>query len=84
MWELCPQYPVHRTRNKTQPEIVGSKPVNEHIENQRIKWFGHLTRRKNDQPALRAYYTRTSGFRAKGRPKRKMARQYRRENLILI
>ena len=58
-------------RNETIRQMVGTKPVMEHVAQQRIKWFGHLTRMQPSQPALRAYTAKYSGSRPRGRPRRR-------------
>ena len=60
-----------RIQNETLRNIVGTIPVNDYIEQQRIKWFGHLNRMKPDQPAARAYCMKTSGYKARGRPRKR-------------
>ena len=56
---------IHNTKIK---EMVGTKSIHHHIQHQRIKWFGHLTRLPIHHPAQRAYNTRCSGCPARGRP----------------
>ena len=51
-------------------EMVGTKSICHHIQQQRIKWFGHLTRLPIQHPAQRAYNTRFSGHKARGRPRK--------------
>ena len=58
-----------KIRNEDIRAMVGATSVL--IEQQRVKWFGHLTRMSPKQPALRAYNTRHSGWRARGRPRRR-------------
>ena len=60
-----------KIRNEVIRDMVGATPVLQHMEHQKIKWFGHLTRMPPNQPALRAYNTRYSGWRARGRPRRR-------------
>ena len=60
-----------KIRNEDIRAMVGATSVLQHIEQQRVKWFGHLTRMSPKQPALRAYNTRHSGWRARGRPRRR-------------
>ena len=60
-----------RIRNEEIRRIVGVKPVMDHIDKQRAKWFGHLMRMPPNQPALRAYNVRGSGARSRGRPRRR-------------
>ena len=62
---------LDRVRNEEIRKTVGVLPIIHHIEQQRIKWFGHLIRMPVSQPALRAFTTRFSGFRARGRPRRR-------------
>ena len=58
-------------RNEVIRDTVGTTLVLRFIEQQRIKWFGHLTRMPTNQPALRAYMTKYSGWKARGRPRRR-------------
>ena len=60
-----------KIRNEDIRAMVGATSVLQHIEQQRVKCFGHLTRISPKQPALRAYNTRHSGWRAGGRPRRR-------------
>ena len=52
-------------------DMAGAKPVLQHIRQQQVKWFGHITRMPINQPALRAYNTKYSGWRARGRPRKR-------------
>ena len=76
----CEMRCLRRAANKTRRDqirnelirgMVGATSVLQHIEQQRIKWFGHLMRMPPNQPALRAYTSRYSGRRARGRPRRR-------------
>ena len=58
-----------RMRNEDIRKAVGTTPCIQHIERQKIKWFGHLMRMEPNQIPLRAYISRRSGFRARGRPR---------------
>ncbi len=69
----CLRRAVNKTRrdrvtNEEIRDMVGTTSVLNYIENQRIKWFGHLMRMSPNQPALRAYNIRYSGRWARGRP----------------
>ena len=65
----CSRKAVNKTRRDMIPsEMVGTKSIHHHIKQQRIKWFGHLTRLPIQHPAQRAYYTRFSGRKVRGRP----------------
>ena len=71
----CSRKAVNKTRRDMIPntknrEMVGTKSIHHHIQQQRIKWFGHLTRLPIQHPAQRAYNTRLSGRKARGRPRR--------------
>ena len=55
-----------KIRNEVIREMAGAKPVLQHIKQQQVKWFGHITRMPINQPALRAYNTKYSGWRARG------------------
>ena len=58
-----------KIRNEDIRAMLGVKPVTYQIAQERVKWFGHLTRMQTDQPALRAYTQRYSGGKARGRPR---------------
>ena len=62
---------LDKIRNEVIRAEVGATPVLQHIESQQIKWFGHVIRMPINQPALRAYNTRYSGTRPRGRPRRR-------------
>ena len=69
----CLRKAVNKTRKDMIPntkirEMVGTKSIHHHIQQQRIKWFGHLTRLPIQHPAQRAYNTRFRGPKARGRP----------------
>ena len=71
----CLRKAVNKTRRDMIPntkirEMVETKSIYHHIQQQRIKWFGHLTRLPIQHPAQRAYNTRFSGRRARGRPRK--------------
>ena len=71
----CIRTAVNKTRRDMIPntkirEMVGTKSIHHHIQQQRIKWFGHLTRLPIHHPAQRAYNTRFSGRKARGRPRK--------------
>ena len=71
----CFRTAVNKTRRDMIPntkirEMVGTKSIHHHIQQQRIKWFGHLTRLPIQHPAQRAYNTRFSGRKARGRPQK--------------
>ena len=58
-----------KMRNEDIRTIVGTTPCIQHIQQQQLKWFGHLVRMEVDQLPSRAYNSRHSGFRARGRPR---------------
>ena len=60
-----------KIRNEVIRDMAGAKPVLHHIKQQQVKWFGHITRMPINQPALRAYNTKYSGWRARGRPRKR-------------
>ena len=61
-----------KIRNEVIRDMAGAKPVLQHIkQQQQVKWFGHITRMPINQPALRAYNTKYSGWRARGRPRKR-------------
>ena len=60
-----------RWRNEDVRTNVGIEPCLQYIDKQRIKWFGHLSRMTPNQPASRAYNTRYSGYKRKGRPRKR-------------
>ena len=71
----CVRKAVNKTRrdmilNTRIREMVGTKSIHHHIQQQRIKWFGHLTRLPIQHPAQRAYNTRFSSRKARGRPRK--------------
>ena len=60
-----------KIRNEVIRDMAGAKPVLQHIRQQQVKWFGHTTRMPINQPNLRAYNTKYSGWRARGRPRKR-------------
>ena len=59
-----------RIRNEKIRERTGTKPVLNFVEQQRIKWFGHVLRMSTSQPAARSFYHRESGYKSRGRPRK--------------
>ena len=57
-----------KIRNEVIRDMAGAKPVLQHIKQ---LWFGHITRMPINQLALRAYNTKYSGWRARGRPRKR-------------
>ena len=51
-------------------EMVGTTSILHHIQQQRIRWFGHLIRMAPYQLASKAYNTKMSGHKARGRPRK--------------
>ena len=60
-----------KIRNEVMRDMAGAKPVLQHIKQQQVKWFGQITRMPINQPALRAYNTKYSGWRTRGRPRKR-------------
>jgi hypothetical protein len=60
-----------RIRNTTIRNQVGTRSCIEYIEEQRMKWFGHLTRMNPDQAPHRAFYAENSSFKARGAPRKR-------------
>ena len=58
---------IHNTKIR---EMVGTKSIHHYSQQQRMKWFGHLTRLPIHHPAQRAYNTRFSCRKARGLPER--------------
>ena len=67
----CEMKCLRKAVNKTRRDMTGAKPVLQYIKQQQVKWFGHITRMPINQPALRAYNTKYSGWRARGRPRKR-------------
>ncbi|KAI8485722.1 hypothetical protein Bbelb_365560, partial [Branchiostoma belcheri] len=72
----CLRRLVNRTRrdkirNTTIRQMAGVRPVREFIDKQQIKWFGHLVRMQPQSVPHRAYASRKSGPKARGRPRKK-------------
>ena len=59
-----------KIRNTRIREMVGTTPVLHHIQEQTIRWFGHLTRMAPHQLASKAYNKKISGYKARGRPRK--------------
>ena len=60
-----------KVRNVDIRNTIGIPPCIEFIEQQRLKWFGHLVRMKQDSPAAQAYNCRYQGQRKRGRPRKR-------------
>ena len=75
----CEMWCLRRTINKTRHdrikntdirEMVETTPILHRIQRQRIRWFGHLTHMAPHQLASRAYNTKVSGYKPRGRPRK--------------
>ena len=71
----CLRRAVNKTRrdkikNTKIREVVGTTPILHHIQQQRIRWFGHMARMAPHQLASKAYNTKMSGNKARGRPRK--------------
>jgi hypothetical protein len=60
---------LDRIRNDVIRERLKLNSYIEFIENQQIKWFGHLMRMENNKLPVKAYIQRRSVYNAKGEPK---------------
>lgn len=60
-----------RIRNQDIRNIIGIPPCLDYIEQQRLHWFGHLVRMQHDQTAAQAYHQQYSGYKARGRPRKR-------------
>jgi hypothetical protein len=60
-----------RMQNEEIRKIVGTTPVNEYIEKQRVNWFGHLMRMNPNWPASKAYNMKLETTRGRGRPRKR-------------
>ena len=76
---ICEMQCLRRAVNKTRRnkikntkirEMVGTPAILHHIQQHRIRWFGHLTRMAPHQLASEAYNTKMSGYKARGRPRK--------------
>ena len=72
-------------------EMVVTKSIHHHIQQQRIKWFGHLRRLPIQHPAQSVYSTTFSGRKARGRPRKTLslykippAQAFRREVSVSV
>ena len=71
----CLRRAVNKTRrdkikNIKIREMVGTTSILHHIQQQRIRWFGYPTRMAPHQLASKAYNTKMSGYKARGRPRK--------------
>ena len=60
-----------RIRNTDIRDTVKTRPCLEYIDQQRIKWFGHLVRMQQDQPAAHAYNKLCQRYRNTGKPRKR-------------
>ena len=70
----CLRRAVNKTRrdkikNTKIREMVGTT-ILDHLQQQRIRWFGHLTRKAPHHLASKAYNTKMAGYKARGRPRK--------------
>ena len=60
-----------RVQNDTIRTLIGAEPLQEYINRQQIKWFGHMIRMMpNETPSI-AYSSKHSGRKARGRPRKR-------------
>jgi hypothetical protein len=62
---------LDRLRNDDIRNRVGTTSCKEYIERQQISWFGHLMRMNHNQIPAIAYNKTNSGYRPKGRPRKR-------------
>ena len=62
---------LDRLRNEDIRERIGIIPCTEYIERQQIKWFGHIMRMHHDKLPVQAYNQMRSGYKARGRPRKR-------------
>jgi hypothetical protein len=61
-----------RMQNEEIRKTVGTTPVNEYIEKQKVNWFGHLMRINPNWPASKAYNMKLlETTRGRGRPRKR-------------
>ena len=59
-----------KIKNTKIREMVGTTPILHHNQQQRLIWFGNLTRMAPHQLASKAYNTKVSRHKARGRPRK--------------
>ncbi|XP_072022556.1 uncharacterized protein [Amphiura filiformis] len=62
-----------KIRNEDIRKMVGTTPITEYVAKQQVRWFGHFMRMAPSQPASRTYNSKTTGTRARGRPRKRWA-----------
>ncbi|XP_072025106.1 uncharacterized protein [Amphiura filiformis] len=62
-----------KIRNEDIRKMVGTTPITEYVAKQQVRWFGHLVRMAPSQPTARTYNSKTTGTRARGRPRKRWA-----------
>ena len=60
-----------RIRNEDIRKMVGTTPILNYIKKQQVKWFGHVSRLPTDSAPQMAMLHRHSGYKARGRPRRR-------------
>lgn len=59
-----------RIRNEVVREELGIESIDETIENNKLKWFGHMTRMTNKRPVKIIWEARSNNKRKRGRPRK--------------
>ena len=60
-----------KVRNDTVRNQIGIESIQNYVERQQIKWFGHVIRMKPSETPHMALNARYSGARARGRPRKR-------------
>ena len=69
----CEMECLRKAVNKTRRDKIRNEVIRDMVgaKQQQIKWFGHITRMPINQSVLQAYNTKYSGWRARGRPRKR-------------
>ena len=59
-----------RIRNEAVREELSIESIAETIENNKLKWFGHMARMTNKRPVKAIWEARSNNKRKRGRPKK--------------
>jgi len=70
-WERLLTKQGEAVRNTDIRNTIGITSSIENIEQQRMEWFGHLVRMQYDQLAVHACNCQCSGYKARGRPRKR-------------
>ena len=82
MWMLrwmCGHTRLDIIRNEVFRDKLGVAPISDKLREGRLRWFGHVRRRRTSEPVRRVESITVDGLRRRGRPKRTWDEQLKQD-----